>query len=182
MYTTHYTLVTSNGTATGLAWDRTQQQRINPGVPDGWLFQTKQQVTKYQGGGTNAVDAGFLATDGEPVCAILSVVYDLEAYRRNQSDPTVEFEGASHPSRKLSRTYRAIPPLAWRNSPSKTLSRNLSRNLSSDPIIGRRGDGLLLCMLDQQSLHVSPSCMRLLRRLLQLMRCKSSHTSLVGSK
>ena len=97
VYTTHYTLVSdSNGTATGLAWDRTQQQRMNPGVPNGWLFETKQQVTKYQGGGTNAVDAGFLATDGEPVCAILSVVYDLEAFRRNQSDPTIGFEGASY--------------------------------------------------------------------------------------
>ena len=77
---------------TGLAWDRTQQQRMNPGVVNGWRFQTTLAATKYAGGGTNAVDAGFLTTDGEPVCAILTAVYDLEAYRRNKSDPTATFE------------------------------------------------------------------------------------------
>ena len=150
VYTTHYTLVSANGTATGLAWDRTQQQRMNPGVPNGWVFQTKQQETKYQGGGTNAVDAGFLATDGEPVCAILSVVYDLEAFRRNQSDPTIGFEGASrlsrNLSRNLSRTLSSDPTIGFEGASrlSRSLLRNLSRNLSrttlsSDPTIGFEG-------------------------------------------
>jgi hypothetical protein len=88
-----------NGTASSpaanatisLAWDRTQQQRMNAGVLNGWLFRTQLNSVRYQGGGNNAVDAGFLQADGEAVCAVLESVYDLPAWRAATGNATGTF-------------------------------------------------------------------------------------------
>ena len=109
VYTVHYRLINTttstssgsggsggNGTADvvaggrqaiSLSWDRTQQQRMNPGIFRGWLFNTQLDSTPYQGGGNNAVDAGFLQANGEKVCAILERVYDLPAWRAATNQP-----------------------------------------------------------------------------------------------